>query len=267
MTTVITPHILDLGQQGDNGAAPDVPGTGGSLWVLTQDGEPFPFHHPDSDATGPNAASDLQAVHDEYVSDDARRRCPVPDRPLAFAPSSQPGRRDGTLSTQAIHFKAQLDGGSFLPVLDHAEVLVDALQALLGGSDAVKVKLYDGYLSSDIDQNAGVFAELLDPSPVSFTVDQPTWRALESLPADLAPTGVIETGWSYDAGAAPAVTLSYGLASAGVLLPSDTLSDVAGAGGWVDRVARPERAPAVAPVPRGSVRPARRGARGPRRRR
>ena len=191
MTTVITPHILDLGQQGDNGATPDVPGTGGSLWVLTQDGEPFPFHLigvdsdgetaamdaalifiPDSDATGPNAASNVQAVQNEYVSDDARRRCPVADRPLAFAPSSQPGRRDAALSTQAIHFKAQLDGGSFLPVLDHAEVRVDALQALLGGNDTVNVKLYDGYLSSDIDQNAGVFAELIDPSPVGFSADR-----------------------------------------------------------------------------------------------
>jgi hypothetical protein len=191
ITTVVTPHLLSPGDTGANGATPDVPGTGGSVWALTQDGAPFPFQLigidsdgesagfdaalifvPDEDATGPNAPANLQAVQAAYVADDARRRCPVPDRPLAFAPSSQPGRRDAVLSTQALHFDVQLNGGSFLPVLDHAEVRVDALHALLGGSDTVAVKLYSEYLASGLDPHAGVFAELINSSPVGFAADR-----------------------------------------------------------------------------------------------
>ena len=108
---------------------------------------------------------------------------------------------------------------------------VRAVQDLLSFSGLVNPVALTSAFDSGTAGAVGDFQDAVG-IPRTDTVDQPTWRALESLPADLAPTGVIETGWSYDAGAAPAVTLAYALASAGVMLPSDTLSDVTGAGGW-----------------------------------
>ena len=68
--------------------------------------------------------------------------------------------------------------------------------------------------------------------PRTGIVDQPTWRALEALTTELAPAGVVETAWSFDVAAVPAVTFVSGLASAGPALPTDTLDDLPGASGW-----------------------------------
>ena len=68
--------------------------------------------------------------------------------------------------------------------------------------------------------------------PRTGIVDQPTWRALEALTTELAPAGVVETAWSFDAAAAPAVTFISGLASAGPALPTDPIDDLPGASGW-----------------------------------
>ncbi|MDQ6605862.1 MAG: peptidoglycan-binding protein [Actinomycetota bacterium] len=68
--------------------------------------------------------------------------------------------------------------------------------------------------------------------PRTEIVDQPTWRALEALTTELAPAGVIETGWSFDSAAAPVVNFLFGLPSGGPALPTDTRDDVPGASGW-----------------------------------
>jgi hypothetical protein len=195
ITTAVTPHVLMLGATGPAGVTSGVAGAPMSFWTLTLDGQPFrfqmigvdadghsshfeatPIFVPDEDAT----AGGIRHVRDAYVADLARRRCPVPDQSLAYAPSSQPGRRDGALSTQGLLWDAQVNdlgtkpaSAESLPKLAGADVRIDALNAMLGGNASVAIKLYEPYLKADLDPHAGVFAELAKPP----RVDVPPGRA------------------------------------------------------------------------------------------
>jgi peptidoglycan hydrolase-like protein with peptidoglycan-binding domain len=72
---------------------------------------------------------------------------------------------------------------------------VRTVQDLLGFSGLVNPVALTAVFDSDTTGAVGDFQDAVG-IPMAETVDQPTWRALESLPAELAPTGVIETGWS-----------------------------------------------------------------------
>jgi hypothetical protein len=108
---------------------------------------------------------------------------------------------------------------------------VRTVQDLLGFSGLVKPLPVTSAFDPATTTAVGDFQDAVG-LPRTEVVDQPTWRALESLPSELAPAGVIETGWSFDATATPAVTFAYRLDSDGATLPTDTLDDLAGAGGW-----------------------------------
>jgi peptidoglycan hydrolase-like protein with peptidoglycan-binding domain len=63
-------------------------------------------------------------------------------------------------------------------------------------------------------------------------VDQPTWRALEALTTDLAPRGLLETSWSFDASAETQVAFVSARQSGGPVPSTDLLDNMSGATGW-----------------------------------
>ena len=168
----------------------DPPPSDDATWFwINVDGNPFQFHMTARDLAGQEfnflaplifvslSATDLGPITADYVADAARRRCAVGGQKIAYA---DPTAGDTLLKTQALYFTAQPTGeqapypvAPFLPVLDNAEVTVPSLAEILGQQTAVLIGLYQPYLASGLDPNAGVFADIEGAPPgVSFSADR-----------------------------------------------------------------------------------------------
>ena len=154
-------------------------------------GNPFQFHMAARDLAGKEfsflaplifvslsaTAADLDDVATDYVADADRRRSAVAGQKVTYA---DPAAGHTALKTRAFYFTAQPTGeqapypvAPFIPVLDNAEVTVPSLPEILGQQAAVLIKLYQPYLASGLDPNAGVFAEIDGTQPgVSFSADR-----------------------------------------------------------------------------------------------
>jgi hypothetical protein len=162
---------------------------GTSSFMVMVNGAPFPFSVVGTDLAGHDidflapmtfvslAEADLAAVVTDYVSDDARRRCTVRGRNLAYA---DPAAGDTTLKTTSLFFGAEITSAGppyvqapFLPSLDSATVAVPALRVLIGSDTAVQIAYYGSYLAEGLDPHAGVFAQVVGtPPPVAFSADK-----------------------------------------------------------------------------------------------
>lgn len=168
-----------------------LPSTNSSFWINVGL-QPFPFHLTGQDLAGANCdflaamifvgagEKRVDAVQSAYADSGDQRRCGVRGQKIAYA---EPKAGDTTLKTQYLFFDTQLLNppkpkppfpvAPFIPCLDHADVSIPALSELLGNSPATKIELYQPYLKNDLDANAGVFAELVDPPPaVQFAANQ-----------------------------------------------------------------------------------------------
>jgi hypothetical protein len=165
-----------------------------SFWVEA-DGQPVQFHMTARDLAGADinftaplifvslSETDLGAVLDAYAADNDRRRCVVRGQNVAYA---DPDAGDTVLKTTALYFTAELPQPSpalpaapFVPVLDSAQVTIPALSELIGEQVAVLIELYGPYLQTELDPNAGVFAQVIATPPgvtfppaVAFSADQ-----------------------------------------------------------------------------------------------
>jgi hypothetical protein len=196
--TVITPDI-------DEPPLESQPGyfSGNSFWINVG-GEPFQFHMTAVDLTGasidflapmifvsvsetdvgavPPGTSDSSSVQANYLLAGTSRLCNVRGKKVAYA---NPGSGDTVLKSSGLLFDAQILSSSpqgevpFIPVLTQANVVVPSLEELLGTSSPVSIQYYEPYLTSGMDSNAGVFAELatgataLAPPPaVAFSANK-----------------------------------------------------------------------------------------------
>jgi hypothetical protein len=175
--TKVTPEIDPPTWIGDSSFRVDVGGT------------TFPFALVGRDAGGADvnflaplifvslAETQLGVVKSTYAGDNTLRRCVVKGRDIAYA---DPTAGDTTMKTSSLYFNAEITNAAppyptapFLPSLDNAAVTVPALSALIGQNTAVLVALYGPYLSSGLDANAGVFAQVVGtPPPVAFSADK-----------------------------------------------------------------------------------------------
>jgi hypothetical protein len=167
----------------------DPPPDNATWFWINVDGNPFQFHMTARDLAGREfnflaplifvslRTTDLGPVTADYVADARRRRCAVGGHKVAYA---DPAAGDTMLKTGAFYFTAQLTGeqapypvAPFIPVLDNAEVTIPSLAEILGQQTAVLIGLYQPYLASGLDPNAGVFAEIEGTQPgVSFSADR-----------------------------------------------------------------------------------------------
>ena len=181
--TRVTPNI-------DNSATTGVPGASDSFWINVG-GTGFPFHLEGIDLAGAridflgalifmHADETTPAmVQTQYAASGDRRACLVHSRNIAYA---DPGAGDTTLKTTKLFFDTQLLTTTqpfltvpFIPKLDDtaaAVVNIPAVAELLGTSPDITIHLFSQYLSSGIDSNAGVFAEINAPPGVAFTADK-----------------------------------------------------------------------------------------------
>jgi hypothetical protein len=176
ITTRVTPSI-------------DEPPAGATSYWVNVAGQPFQFHVTARDLAGQDvnflaplifvsiSETSLDAIPGVYAADNTRRRCAARGQHLAYA---DPSAGDTVLKTNALYFNAQVTQqqppfpvAPFIPLLDRAEVTVPSLAALTGRQDAVLIKLYEQYLQTALDPNAGVFAEIDGPpQPVGFSADK-----------------------------------------------------------------------------------------------
>lgn len=160
-----------------------------SFWINVAPGQPFQFHVTARDLAGQEvnflaplifvslSETSLDAIPGTYAADNTVRRCAARGEKLAYA---DPSAGDTVLKTNALYFTAQVTQhqppypvAPFIPLLDRAEVTVPSLTALTGRQDAVLIKLYDQYLQTALDPNAGVFAEIDGPpQPVGFSASK-----------------------------------------------------------------------------------------------
>ena len=164
ITTRVTPNIDE----------PPMAGTS-SYWINVA-GQPFQFHVTARDLGGQEVSflaplifvsiseASLDAIPGVYAADNTQRRCASRGQNLAYA---DPAAGDTVLKTTALYFTAEViqhqppfPVAPFIPLLDRAEVTIPSLAALIGRQDAVLIKLYDQYLQTALDPNAGVFAEI-----------------------------------------------------------------------------------------------------------
>ena len=165
-----------------------------SFWIEA-DGNPVQFHMTARDLAGADinfiaplifvslSETELDTVKNAYAADNDRRRCVVRGQNVAYA---DPEAGDTVLKTTALYFTAELPrpapalpAAPFVPVLDRAEVTIPALSELIGQQVAVLIELYGPYLQTELDPNAGVFAQVVAtppevpfPPPVGFSADQ-----------------------------------------------------------------------------------------------
>ena len=113
----------------------------------------------------------LRSVREVYVG--GPRAADVASQRVTFAPPL-PGSDTTTFNTNSLSFDAELGRGEpgFLPKLDTADVRLQSVEQITGSNKPATIQLYQPYLDSDIDPNAGVFATILSPLPVRFSADQ-----------------------------------------------------------------------------------------------
>jgi hypothetical protein len=196
--TVVTPDIDEPPLEGDPGYF-----SGDSFWINV-DGAPFQFHMTATDLAGasidflapmifvsvseedvgalPAGTSDASSVQANYLKAGNARLCGVRGKKVAFA---DPSTGDTILKTSGLLFDAQITAAfpyatvPFIPVLSGANVIVPSLEELLGISTAISIQYYQPYLASNMDGNAGVFADIVAtasslpaPPPVSFSANK-----------------------------------------------------------------------------------------------
>lgn len=196
--TVITPDIDEPPEEGDLGYF-----SSNSFWINVS-GQPFQFHMTAVDLAGatidflapmifvslsetdvgavPPAVSDASSVQANYLKAGNTRLCDVHAKKIAYA---DPNSGDTILKTSGLLFDAQILASMaygtvpFIPVLSSANVIVPSLEELLGISTAISINYYPPYLTSGMDSNAGVFAEidtsagsLPAPPPVVFSANK-----------------------------------------------------------------------------------------------
>ena len=176
--TAVTPDI--------DPPAPLTAGDSTSFWIDVG-GAPFQFACTATDLAG--SAIDFLAplifmslsepspaqVKSAYTASGAV--CTLLSTPIAYA---DPGAGDTVLKTTQLYFDTELlltgppyPSKPFVPVLSKAQVSVPTLEHLLGTTSPILIQLYAGYLSSGLDGNAGVFAELAQsPLPISFAANK-----------------------------------------------------------------------------------------------
>jgi hypothetical protein len=162
---------------------------GGSFWVLVGQ-QPFLFNCAGRDLEGhlvdftaalifvPNSEATSQSSAGRAAVAAAYRAspwsaCAVAGVPMAFAPRN--GADNTVLAARALHFdSAGADTRELLltPRLDRAEVIVPAVQRLLGAAQPVTIKYYAGYLAQGLANAGAVFAEVLGGLPVTFNASQ-----------------------------------------------------------------------------------------------
>jgi len=168
-----------------------LPSTNSSFWINVG-GEGFRFHLTGEDLAGADCdflatmifvgigEKRVDAVQTVYAGSGDQRRCNVRGQKIAYA---DPKAGDTILKTQALFFNTELLNppkpqppfpvAPFVPCLDQAGVSIPALSELLGNSPVTMIELYQPYLLHDLDSNAGVFADLVDPPPpVRFAANQ-----------------------------------------------------------------------------------------------
>ena len=192
ITTAVTPEI-------DDPATSAIPGSSGSFWVRVN-GAPFPFHLSGLDLAGAQidfkaalvfmAVSETAplAVQAQYAGSGDVRACNVHGKKVTYA---DPNAGDTVLKTLKLFFDSQiLQAGPpylnapFIPKLDDAGaalVSIPAITEILGISPQITIHLYSGYLTSGLDPNAGVFAEINNPPGISFSADKAGGFATPSL--------------------------------------------------------------------------------------
>jgi hypothetical protein len=173
LTTLVTPDI----------AFPFNPPAnivGGSFWVMV--GPPgkeqdFKFHAVGTDIAGQAVEftaslifvpfSDQPAsygtVFNKYSASGERRLCRVPGQKLRLAAPA--GERDNTtFNAQGMRFSSESDApaGFWQPKLHTADVLIPAVQQLLGQNQPTTLKLYPDYVLHDAGATNGVFAQVAD---------------------------------------------------------------------------------------------------------
>jgi hypothetical protein len=185
--TVITPYI-------DKPSFIPEPKSGGgtqdskSFWINVNN-VGFPFHITAVDLAGKavnfitplifmdEGEQDPRSIAAAYKKAGSPRICVVKGSKVAYA---DPAAGDTTLKTNALFFDTEILKPSppypdvpFIPILDEADVTVPALEKLLGMTTPTTIQLYSRYLSSKIDPNAGVFAQIAGiPPTVVFSADK-----------------------------------------------------------------------------------------------
>jgi hypothetical protein len=168
--------------------------TTSSFWI-TAGGESVQFHMTGRDLAGTDinfiaplifvsiSETNFDAVQGAYAADNDQRRCVVRGQNVAYA---DPDAGDTVLKTTALYFTTEfptprpaLPAPPFVPILDRAEVTIPSLSELIGQQVAVLIELYGPYLQTELDPNAGVFAEIVAvppgvqfPPAVAFSADQ-----------------------------------------------------------------------------------------------
>lgn len=160
-----------------------------SFWIDVG-GAGFPFH-----ATGVDLAGNkIDFTGPLVFMDEAEARPDLLQQAYAGTPIAaqafsisglkvayaNPNAGDVTLKTTGLLFDSQLlqsgppyVDAPFIPTLALAEVTIPVVEAMMGSSSPVHIALYDGYLQSDLDAHAGVFATISGtPPPLKFSADK-----------------------------------------------------------------------------------------------
>ena len=154
--------------------------TSGTFWVMLGPAgseQDFKFHAVGTDIAGqtveftaslifvpfsdqPNSFS---AVFTTYNGSGERRLCRVPGQKLRLAPPA--GERDNTtFNAQGLRFATEGSAGVafWQPRLHTADVLVPAVQQLLGQNQATTLRLFPDYVTGGAGATNGVFAQVSD---------------------------------------------------------------------------------------------------------
>ncbi len=182
INTLITPDIDKPSYIPDGSADPS------SFWIDVGNAG-YPFHVSGIDLAGrtidflarlifvAESEPNPSAVQSAYKSSGDARLCSVRGQKVAYA---NPAAGDTELKTTALFFDTELLQNAppyptvpFVPYLDQAGVGVPALERLTGSATPVTIQLYGEYLSTGLDANAAVFAQIANPQPsLQFSADK-----------------------------------------------------------------------------------------------
>ena len=170
---------------------------------------------------------DLEGVQSTYATSGAQRLCSVKGQKIAYA---DPSAGDTTLKTTGLYFTSEIilknqpyTVAPFLPTLDQATVSVPAVEEILGISSPLTISLYQPYLESGLDSNAGVYADVkgIPGAGGTFTQLSLTFPAAQS--GGLSTPNITLTALSARKGL---VAGKASDAAAGVITPADFFSDL-----------------------------------------
>lgn len=116
-------------------------------------------------------------IRSTYASSDPRRAGSVKGSKVAFADPSVGDTIHATsnlyFDTQSLYAGPPFPTAPFQPLLDHADISVSSLEALLGTSTPVTIAYYKPYLAGGLDPMAGVYAAITSAVPqISFTAEK-----------------------------------------------------------------------------------------------